>query len=887
MSSVAWQLLIFMNRSTCVKLAARTCGLAVFALFFVVKPSYAVDGILITARYQSDGIVNIQDSMPGKLMRYDIKDSKVSASKVLYAKEGVTSMCLSPFGDRVAFTKADGMIAVMGLDGGPETDLVRFTGTEKPKTFEAITSLQWPASEGGRWIYYLDGRGGRTNDLRRVNVETKADELVIHFNRPVSGRFALSMDATPTNGHFVKRTDNLLLVIYDLSKGDGDLFSAPRYPGCGESISPDGSMFTANARMHTSVTLVDMSAQPRHEFRLNQWEGDPVNPEKIVTRDQIEWAWQHFRWSVNSMNWIAATQGKLRPGSTFEVQFADAVLYDWVNQQQINVTRNPAGTFDRAGGFWQTGAKEGFLGYFSGKAPFTVNVDDPRLKGDFTWDFGDKSAPVNGRNARHRYTAEGTYALTARKGDQVFRGQVNVLKRRPPYGFGHYINERTLLVDFDEAVQAKDLRVFLASDVKVNAAKLNATGRRLVVHLAEPLRHSDRLHVDGIQDCAQEPNALADRDIAIKVPAWPANREGLVFLWDQAKSLNAVADSSANEVRELRVTRDDGVAGVDRYGRMRLEGGRLGTGFFSKANAQMHFRDVVLADAFSLEATIQPADLKQHKPTFPTRIVNCGMRHDGDWEFLLGQQNDRLLFSIRTTDNMLGLDGSKADGDLYGRAPLYEIATLPDTAPHHVIVSYVSGRLVAYLDGKKCFETDKVTGSLKAWGYGELYFGDNHNGGRHAWRGKIEGVAIYRRFVEAEEAKKNHAAIMARLKARKVLPQIELEGKLLATSRIPELREIAPYRDALVINEFAVGKVVKTSPDWKFDGRIESGQRIRVAQWGMVDGIKTNLAQAKIGQTYRLVLEVLIGHPEKVEEIDTSNSLPEDFEVPILYEPRP
>jgi hypothetical protein len=881
---VALPSLTAINRPRFSRPARTSWPIAAAALLWLVGQGQAVDGILITARYQSDGIVNIQDSMPGKLMRYDLKDDQVAATKVLYDKDGVASLCLSPFGDRVAFTKADGMLAVVGIDGGPETDLVRFTGADKPKTFGFITSLQWPLSEGGRWIYYLDGR---TGSLRRVHVDTKADELVVRFKPAAFGRFALSMDATPTRGRFVKRRDDTLIVVYDMARGDGDLFSCPHFRGCGETLSPDASFFTANIRFHTAVALVDMGGEPRHEFRLNQWDGDPLHPDKIKTRDQIEWAWQHFRWSVNAMNWITVTQGKLRPGSTFEVQFLDAMLYDWVNHKQINATHNPPGTFDRVGGFWQTGTKEEFLGYFSGKAPYTVAVDDPRLKEDFTWDFGDKSASAAGRTVRHTYTTEGAFTLTARTGQQVFHGQVNVQKRRPPSAVGHYLNDKCLLVEFDETVQAKDLHVRLDGGMPIAQAKLNDAGRRLVIHLAQPLRRPDRLHLHGIQDCAQVPNALADKPIPISVPAWPTNRDGLVFLWDHAKVLNAVADPKTQEVRDLRVNRDDGVAGVDRYGRMRLEGGRLSTSFYSKPNAQMHFRNVVLADAFSLEATIQTADLTQHKPTFPTRIVNCSMRHDGDWEFLLGQQNNRLLFSIRTTDNMLSLDGEKADGDVYGRAPLYEVATLPDTAPHHVAVSYVPGRLVAYLDGQKTFETDKVTGSLKAWGYGELCFGDNHSGGRHAWLGKIEGVAIYQRFIEVDEAARNYTAIMARVKSRKVLPQIEVEAKLLATSRIPELRELAPYRDALVINEFAVGKVLKTSKDWTFNGRIDPGHKIRVAQWGMVDGIKTNLAQAKVGQTYRLVLEVFTGHPEKVEETETSSSLPEDFEIPLLYEPRP
>jgi len=111
----------------------------------------------------------------------------------------------------------------------------------------SFSGLQWPASEGGRWIYYMDGRNeGKNNSLRRVNVETKQDELVVHFNRAAGGGFALSMDATPHSGKYVKRTDNYVIAIYDLAKGDGDLYSCPRTFGCGESISPDGSLLTAN-----------------------------------------------------------------------------------------------------------------------------------------------------------------------------------------------------------------------------------------------------------------------------------------------------------------------------------------------------------------------------------------------------------------------------------------------------------------------------------------------------------------------------------------------------------------------------------------------------------------------------------------------------------------
>ena len=318
------------------------------------------------------------------------------------------------------------------------------------------------------------------------------------------------------------------------------------------------------------------------------------------------------------------------------------------------------------------------------------------------------------------------------------------------------------------------------------SARLSETGRRLIVRLKEPLTRSDQLLLTGIKDLAQSPNALPDKPLPVMLPTWPTNRADLVFLWENAKAANAVFDEATGKVNELRVSRDAGVAGIDRYGRMRLDGGRLSTGFFSQSNAQEQFHDLVLANAFSLEITIQTASLKQNGLLYPARIVNCSAWHDWDWEFFLGQQDDRLMFSIRTADNMLSESGKRIKGDLHGRAPIYEIARLPDTLPHHVVVSYIPGRLVAYLDGKPVFATKAVTGSLRAWGYGELCFGSNHNGGRHDWLGRLEGVAIYKRFIDADEAARNYAVYRKKIDSHIVVPQIEIQARLVAVSRVPE-----------------------------------------------------------------------------------------------------
>jgi hypothetical protein len=881
------------------------CGMALTAALGACAAARAADGIVITTHYEHEGLGTIHDGgADGRIMRYDLKDDKVVSSRALYDK-GAGGVTISPFGDRIVFSKPGGMLAVMSIDGGAETDLVSFVGEDRPAK-PATNVPAWPASEGGKWIYYMDGRKeGGNNLMRRVHVETKKDEPVVKLNRQASIVCTLSNDATPHTGHFAKRTDNYVIAIYDMAKGDGDLFNCPRTFGCGESISPDGSLLAANTGDHTAVNLVDMSGQVRQQFRLNQWDGDPVRPELKLAREKIEWAWQSFRWSANSMNWLAVTQGRLKPPSSHSTIYEDAVLYDYIGRRQINVTRNGAGKFDRAWGFWETSAKEVFLGYFSGKAPLTVEISDKRLPGDLAWDYADGSpgsaAAAGAAGPKHTYQKAGFYAMKALAGGKVFQAHVYVQKRLPPRATCHYVDATHLLVEFNEPMQGTPA-VTLDGGAKVAEAQLSQTGMRLSVELAEPLKGSDRVRIEGLTDLAQVPNALPNQPLDLAVPAWPSRRDDLVFLWEDARKLNAVYDNQRKSIRELRVSRDRGTAGLDRYGRMRLDKGLVTTGFYSQANAQLEFRELILADAFTLECTIQTAEIKQHGPPagevrgysdkidpaarveLPTRIVNCSAWYDSDWEFMLGQQDDRLLFSIRTTENMLNCDGKPVKGDLHGRAPIYEIGQFKDTEPHHLAVSYVPGSLVAYWDGKKVFQTDQVKGGLKTWGYGELCFGDNHNGGRHGWQGKLEGVAIYKRAMDEAEALRNAQVYAAKIKARPVLPQMELEAALVATSEVPDAARIAPYREALVVNEYQVKQVRGAAAKWQFPGKTDPGARIRVAQWGLLDGLKTDLTRAKIGDVRRMVLESFDRHPEKLDQLMISDTL-EISDQPLLYEP--
>jgi hypothetical protein len=142
---------------------------------------------------------------------------------------------------------------------------------------------------------------------------------------------------------------------------------------------------------------------------------------------------------------------------------------------------------------------------------------------------------------------------------------------------------------------------------------------------------------------------------------------------------------------------------------------------------------------------------------------------------------------------------------------------------------------------------------------------------KNIWRGTFEYVAMYSRFIEEDEAAKNAAVVAADLAQRKTLPRIEVQATLIAKSKIPDPRQMAPYRNALIVNEYQVEKVLKGA---------YAGKTIRVAQWGMLDLKPTPLAALKPGASVKLALEVFADHDELVPEL-ISDTLKENFDLKL------
>jgi len=98
-----------------------------------------------------------------------------------------------------------------------------------------------------------------------------------------------------------------------------------------------------------------------------------------------------------------------------------------------------------------------------------------------------------------------------------------------------------------------------------------------------------------------------------------------------------------------------------------------------------------------------------------------------------------------------------------------------------------------------------------------------------------------------------------------------VQATLIAKSKVPDPKQMAPYRHALIVNEYSVDKVLKGT---------YTGKTLRVAQWGMLDLKPTPLAAQEPGTSVKLVLESFADHDELVPEL-ISDTLKEDFDMKL------
>jgi hypothetical protein len=192
--------------------------------------------------------------------------------------------------------------------------------------------------------------------------------------------------------------------------------------------------------------------------------------------------------------------------------------------------------------------------------------------------------------------------------------------------------------------------------------------------------------------------------------------------------------------------------------------------------------------------------------------------------------------------------------------------------PTHVIVTYADGKLTVYRNGEQAAVINSITGDFSNWDRHTLIFGDEANGGRN-WNGTIEGIAIYDRPLTAEQVQQHWQAVRAKQAARPDITPTQIKAKLVAASEAPTLKQIAPYREALIVHEYQVLEHLA--------GPQPNAQRIRVVDWAMLDGDKQRGAKPG-GKPTAMTVEPFDAQPQ-LKSLYMADTLELDIETPMYY----
>ncbi len=260
-----------------------------------------------------------------------------------------------------------------------------------------------------------------------------------------------------------------------------------------------------------------------------------------------------------------------------------------------------------------------------------------------------------------------------------------------------------------------------------------------------------------------------------------------------------------------------------------------------------------------MEAIIEPDSVTPGSSGIVLTTANKSRRN-----FVLEQQGRQLWFGIRMKGRGEGA---------FPKVLLFELAA---GRPTHVVVTYEPGHLVAYRDGELVTEDKSLKGSFFPWRQAPLIFGSDWNGEK-PWHGKLEGVAIYSRVLESEEIGENFLRYQATLAARPELERWLVEATLETCSKTPTLAEIEPYREALSVCHYRVGRVVSGK---------DLGAMIRVAKWSILDGQRIASMPDVVAPTSQMTLTRFADNPQ-LGSLFLSDTLEGHSNQPLYYLERP
>ncbi len=282
-----------------------------------------------------------------------------------------------------------------------------------------------------------------------------------------------------------------------------------------------------------------------------------------------------------------------------------------------------------------------------------------------------------------------------------------------------------------------------AVEPQVTVAGAELVGDAVVVLATSPMTEQEyTLTVSGVADRWVTPNVIAAGTTATF--PWTAEpprvRDGLVALYTFAGVQDGVIsdDSDVEQPLPLAIEEGSGADAVE---------GELVVGQTSLIASRRPATELAQAcmatNEITIEAWVRPANLDQEGPA---RIVTLS-RDTGERNFTLGQEHDRYIVRLRTTET--GPNGTP---------PLEAPEGSLTTELAHVVYTRADdGTARLYIDGEEV-ATLQVGGDLSSWSEDYRLGLANELTRDRTWLGSISLVAVYSRALGPEEVALNFQA---------------------------------------------------------------------------------------------------------------------------------
>lgn len=314
--------------------------------------------------------------------------------------------------------------------------------------------------------------------------------------------------------------------------------------------------------------------------------------------------------------------------------------------------------------------------------------------------------------------------------------------------------------------------------------------------------------------------------LAPRATRWPLSDDSLLYLWEHGAAQNEVTDPHTGRRRIFRPEPRD----LARYGRrheMWLAGG-----YFIDPHGP------ALAREFSIECTLRS----------PAAI--------DDEALVIGYGNEFGLFEVNG-------DWILRHGDR--SIPLTAVDT---NAPVHLVIGVARDRLHLHVNGELTLNQPLASRVAPPSG-GILHFG-GHPELPGDWPGHLSHVALHGRLLSDREIMQHHRLTREELGPLGAGGVRSARARVVGRSALPTPEDIAPYRRALVVNEYEL-----------MEGE-QAGERILVAHWAILDGRVLDTADRPLDAEYDLQLAPFEKRPELEGErlaMDT-----EDITLRMFYD---